>query len=270
MPRPQDLQAQTAAQTFVDTTPIKQERKTPNGVKRGAAAADAADKARAIKRRASKACQSCRTRKVRCNVVEHGAPCTNCRLDEVECIITESRRKRLLSDRSNGPVLGQGRPYDPSKRNGMSHPNPHTSYSYTRTLDSIRVPDVKPRPDIPRRLPDYVKDLPKRIGPDEVILLAKKGCLTIPDKPLRNELLRCYVEFQHSYMPLIDIHEFLHIVETEDGQAGKISLLLMQAVLFAGSAFVDLKHLKKAGYSNRREARKTFYMKARVSHDKKS
>ena len=49
---------------------------------------------RPVKRRASRACQCCRTRKVRCNVVEHGAPCTNCRLDEVECIVTESKRRK--------------------------------------------------------------------------------------------------------------------------------------------------------------------------------
>ncbi|KAI9691808.1 MAG: hypothetical protein M1822_007880 [Bathelium mastoideum] len=50
--------------------------------------------AKAVKRRASKACQCCRARKVRCNVVEHGAPCTNCRLDEIECIVSESKRKK--------------------------------------------------------------------------------------------------------------------------------------------------------------------------------
>lgn len=49
---------------------------------------------RPVKRRASKACQCCRARKVRCNVTEHGAPCTNCRLDEVECVVSESRRKK--------------------------------------------------------------------------------------------------------------------------------------------------------------------------------
>jgi hypothetical protein len=49
---------------------------------------------RPVKRRASKACQCCRARKVRCNVVEHGAPCTNCRLDEVPCIVTESKRRK--------------------------------------------------------------------------------------------------------------------------------------------------------------------------------
>lgn len=52
---------------------------------------------RSVKRRASKACQCCRARKVRCNVTEHGAPCTNCRLDEVECIVSESRRKKSVT-----------------------------------------------------------------------------------------------------------------------------------------------------------------------------
>ena len=55
---------------------------------------DGVSQPRAVKRRASKACQCCRARKVRCNVTEHGAPCTNCRLDEVECIVSESRRKK--------------------------------------------------------------------------------------------------------------------------------------------------------------------------------
>ena len=53
---------------------------------------------RSVKRRASRACQCCRARKVRCNVTEHGAPCTNCRLDEVECIVSESRRKKSVFD----------------------------------------------------------------------------------------------------------------------------------------------------------------------------
>nr|OQO29151.1 hypothetical protein B0A51_03855 [Rachicladosporium sp. CCFEE 5018] len=51
---------------------------------------------KSVKRRAAKACQCCRNRKVRCNVVEHGAPCTNCRLDEVECIVSESKRKKKI------------------------------------------------------------------------------------------------------------------------------------------------------------------------------
>jgi hypothetical protein len=49
----------------------------------------------AVKRRASRACLSCRTRKVRCDVTNRGVPCTNCRLDTVECAITESWRGRV-------------------------------------------------------------------------------------------------------------------------------------------------------------------------------
>jgi len=55
---------------------------------------------KSVKRRASKACQCCRSRKVRCNVVEHGAPCTNCRLDEVECTVSESKRKKYENRRA--------------------------------------------------------------------------------------------------------------------------------------------------------------------------
>lgn len=31
---------------------------------------------------------------MRCDVVESGIPCTNCRLDEVECVVTEGKRRR--------------------------------------------------------------------------------------------------------------------------------------------------------------------------------
>lgn len=64
--------------------------------KASAAGMDNHGTGRSVKRRASKACQCCRARKVRCNVTEHGAPCTNCRLDEVECIVSESRRKKSV------------------------------------------------------------------------------------------------------------------------------------------------------------------------------
>ena len=53
---------------------------------------------RTVKRRASKACHCCRARKVRCDVVESGTPCTNCRLDQVECLVSHSKRRK----KSNG------------------------------------------------------------------------------------------------------------------------------------------------------------------------
>lgn len=67
---------------------------TKSAVKRKPAAAGLSTGGRTVKRRASKACHCCRSRKVRCDVVESGIPCTNCRLDEVECVVTEGKRRR--------------------------------------------------------------------------------------------------------------------------------------------------------------------------------
>lgn len=64
--------------------------------KRKASVAGLAGHNRPVKRRASKACCCCRARKVRCDVVENGSPCTNCRLDQVECVVTESKRRKYV------------------------------------------------------------------------------------------------------------------------------------------------------------------------------
>lgn len=50
-----------------------------------------------VKRRASRACLVCRNRKVRCDVVQNGVPCNNCRLDGVSCILTNSNRRKPKS-----------------------------------------------------------------------------------------------------------------------------------------------------------------------------
>lgn len=114
-------------------------------------------------------------------------------------------------------------------------------------------------------LPLYIKPLPAKIGTDEVSYLDKKGALAIPTPGLRKEMLRAYVEFVHPYMPLLDLHDFLMTIDRADGSLGKVSLILFQAVMFAGSAFVDMDHLRAAGYVTRKEARKDFFQKTRVS-----
>ncbi len=46
------------------------------------------------RKRAPKACLSCRARKVRCDVSQRGRPCMNCYLDDEACVVT-SRASRL-------------------------------------------------------------------------------------------------------------------------------------------------------------------------------
>jgi hypothetical protein len=68
-------------------------------------------------------------------------------------------------------------------------------------------------------------------------------------------------------MPLLNRKDFLDIVNAEDGRNGKVGLLIFQAVMFSGSAFVDIEALKAAGYSSRKIARKAFYTKTRLLYD---
>lgn len=67
---------------------------TKPNIKRNSAAAGLQSGGRTVKRRASRACHCCRSRKVRCDVMESGTPCTNCRLDEVECVVSDSKRRK--------------------------------------------------------------------------------------------------------------------------------------------------------------------------------
>lgn len=113
-------------------------------------------------------------------------------------------------------------------------------------------------------LPAYIKPLPPRMTADDIQYLWKKGALSIPDTIFRNALLQAYIEYVHPYMPLIELHDFLRMIEKNDGENGKISLVLFQAVMFAGTAFVDMSLLKSAGFTTRKAARKAFYQKARV------
>ena len=51
------------------------------------------------KHRASKACERCRVRKVRCDIVRRADRCTNCSLDDVECVEPGPRRRRRTGRR---------------------------------------------------------------------------------------------------------------------------------------------------------------------------
>ncbi|KAH7130774.1 cutinase transcription factor 1 alpha [Dendryphion nanum] len=277
----------------------------PSPPKRKAAQAglDGNNTGRSVKRRASKACQCCRARKVRCNVTEHGAPCTNCRLDEVECIVSESRRKKLVARDSLDGI--QTLNSASSRRSHEAEPrhDEHVPHSIYQNHGSLNLNSIISFNDLHRRLsvnsqsngipvqpftpygtesrstyftnvppkfggadlPLYIKPLPSRIGPDEISYLEKKGALTLPQGTLRSEMLRAYVEFVHPYMPLLDLYDFLTIIDRPDGSLGRVSLILFQAVMFAGSAFVDMRHLRAAGYVTRKEARKDFFTKTRVS-----
>ncbi|KAL3470447.1 fungal-specific transcription factor domain-containing protein [Aspergillus californicus] len=300
----------------------------PKG-KRKASNASLSANSRPVKRRASKACCCCRARKVRCDVVENGSPCTNCRLDQVECVVTESKRRKksrvdaepINHQLSQSPAeifddgaalfggfgethglsngLSQVTPTSPSQGSVDLEQGQHMPHLlYQSQVNRVDTGDryrrrMAPNPSVPSTLPlsnvtsqiqqllepsfgsprssgivlpDYIRGLPARLQKEDVDYLAMKGALTVPDVTLRNELLKAYIHYVHTYMPLLDLEDFLQTVVQNDG-IRRMSLLLFQAVMFAGTAFIDLKHLQAAGYTSRKAARKSFFQRARLLYD---
>lgn len=97
---------------------------------------------------------------------------------------------------------------------------------------------------------------------DNFRYLQETGILSVPEKSLRNALLESYIEFVHPYMPVVELHDFIRVINQEGGET--VSLIVFQAVMFAGSAFVDVAHLNAAGFTSRKAARKELYQKAKV------
>ncbi|KAI9372134.1 fungal-specific transcription factor domain-containing protein [Aspergillus egyptiacus] len=126
-------------------------------------------------------------------------------------------------------------------------------------------PDFDPLIAILDEEPRFLKPLPTRISTEDLEFLRFRGALAIPENGLRTELLRCYIKWVHSFLPVLDLQEFLRCIAQNDSD-GNISLLLFQAVMFAATAFVDLKHLQAAGYTTRKSARNAFYNKLRLLH----
>jgi hypothetical protein len=125
-------------------------------------------------------------------------------------------------------------------------------------------PDFDPLIAILDDEPQFLKPLPDRIAPEDLEFLRFRGALSIPESGLRNELLRCYVQWVHGFMPVLNLQEFLRCIAENDPN-GNVSVLLFQAVMFVATAFVDLKHLQAAGYATRKSARSAFYTRLRVS-----
>lgn len=111
--------------------------------------------------------------------------------------------------------------------------------------------------------PRFLKPLPSRIAPEDLEFLRFRGALSIPQSRLRNELLRCHIQWVHSFLPVLNLQEFLRCVAENDPN-GNVSILLFQAVMYVATAFVDLKYLQTAGYPTRKSARSAFYSRLRV------
>ncbi|CAK7235167.1 hypothetical protein SBRCBS47491_009199 [Sporothrix bragantina] len=155
---------------------------------------------------------------------------------------------------------------------GISPHDPRNSRLFQKNLSPISdhwVSNHTNSPGIPQRssslprLPSYIRPVPPYLRQRDLQYLADSGALTIPDDAFRDELLRTYVHVVYPFMPAIDLGDFLGPIMNLDDRS-PVSLLLFQAVMFAGVTFVDAKFLQARGYDSRKAARKAFFSRVRL------
>ncbi|OQV09016.1 Fungal specific transcription factor domain-containing protein isoform 2 [Cladophialophora immunda] len=115
-------------------------------------------------------------------------------------------------------------------------------------------------------LPPYIRPSRPDIRQDDLEFLRRRGALSLPFGELHDQLIRSFVLYVHPFMPIVDLEDFLGALDDKDGSP-KISLVVFQAILFSGTAFVELPLLQEAGYESRRAARADFYQKVKLLYD---
>lgn len=114
-------------------------------------------------------------------------------------------------------------------------------------------------------LPAFFKPL-NNCTPLDLEYLHRKGALKIPQVPLRLEIIRCYIEYLHPYMPMLDVEELLRTFDPtiDPPIQQRYSFLLFQCIMFAAVAFVEESLVEETEQKSLKAVRKTFYQKARV------
>lgn len=106
-------------------------------------------------------------------------------------------------------------------------------------------------------LPEYASPLPLAITREDCNVLHQEGAFDIPEARIRDELLRSYIQFVHPALPILNLENFLIVIDKSYTGGIGISFLLFQAVMFAATIFESEESLALEGFQDRREARKT-------------
>jgi Fungal Zn(2)-Cys(6) binuclear cluster domain len=240
---------------------------------------------RLVKKRASKACHHCRAKKIKCSLVKSGSPCNTCQLDDVECVVSKSRRNtaprvaHASSSQSAHKELNisqeESAPIDPPNSAGSippfnrsfsisESPSSASSTVHTQALPNIATSHHSHNPaSTMYQLPPYIRPPHSDMLADDLVLLVERGIFNLPEVALRNELLRAYSNYVHPLLPILDLrHVSIAIISVETDS--HLSLMLFYAIMACGTTFADSHALESAGYFDRKAARKAIFQKAKV------
>ncbi|KAL4789149.1 hypothetical protein BDV19DRAFT_395316 [Aspergillus venezuelensis] len=210
-------------------------------------------------KRASRACQRCHSRKVRCDATVTGYPCTNCRLDANSCLAFSGGRDRkkqktiarahLRTDKDSRkhPAPSRADPQRAAVPAGVKRPYavqvPFSSYAFLHSLSANRF---------------------KQAG---ISVLGARGCLSFPNKAELDIFIRHYFLYVHPFTPLFDEAEFWRVYQNRLTCDMRLSIFLFRAMIFAASCFVPTEVARRCGYSSLLEARDDLYRKTKLLYE---
>lgn len=137
---------------------------------------------------------------------------------------------------------------------------------------SSREGQQSPAPDLSRARPEILASLPKHFKPPSPDLDPKaldhmysSGSLMLPLPVVQSSLIKAYARGVHANMPCVDIYHVAGALSSASGTRAPISLMLYQAVMFAGSISVSQSEIEIMGYKTRRAAMDDLFRRAKVS-----
>ena len=86
----------------------------------------------------------------------------------------------------------------------------------------------------------------------------------LPETEIVFELLRCYFQYVHPFLPILNISEVLLKAASNDEHVGS---LLMYSIFLAAASYVEPSTLERAGFPSRKSMKQYFYQRAKEIYD---
>lgn len=237
-----------------------------NGASKGKTANGSFRRARP---RASRACEVCHARKVRCDVMQQ-KPCTNCVAFGCECKVPEGKSRRGASVKQD-PDEAEEEP-----RRGPSLDEEEIEHKFPKPPDQERTIFMGSASNVPLFTGDFFENrtgyekmivdgwsTPDQLSREDIAVLKIKGAFFLPPRSVCNDLIDAYFEKIHPLLPVINKTVFLKRYHDPTDQP---PLLLLQAV-FGAAAHVCKNPALKDEDGTPGHARALFYKRAKALFD---
>ncbi|KOC17646.1 hypothetical protein AFLA70_210g001302 [Aspergillus flavus AF70] len=233
---------------------------------------------------AGEACNGCRERKRRCVRRKRELPCLSCQAENRPCDVSRYRRRRRRRRGPNKRNCKSLRVLDGQSAEPFNmHQQPDTDScseiqhgietdecgSHCRIPSQSPGPNPEPQPAASTYslcLPSYVTGVPKHLALVTLNALREKGAFTLPPAEIQTYLISSYIMHVHPNMPFLDLERLLEAVILRC-RGRQTSMLLLQAVMFAGSIFLDPVYLHLMGYTSRRAAMRDLFGRAKLLYE---